>query len=143
MKRFKKKQGFTLIEMVVVIAIIVIIASIAIPGALKAITKSKASTDIANARTYAGQIMSRLANNDIEIGDLPTGKTPITEEHIGMKPTKSELKKGKDFEVVFTKGTDKTSNSSAVDDKLELYIDGAEIYPEVEENSDWGRYSSK
>lgn len=144
MKSFKRKQGFTLIEMVVVIAIIVIIASIAIPQALKAINKSKTSTDLANARTYAGQIMSRIANNDIELDDLPTGgKSPVTENHLGMKPNKSVLKKGKEFEVLFTKGTDKTSTSGATEDSLKIYIEDTEVYPEVEVSSDWARYSSK
>ncbi|MEG0006262.1 MAG: prepilin-type N-terminal cleavage/methylation domain-containing protein [Clostridium sp.] len=70
----KRRKGFTLIEMVVVIAIVVIIAAIAIPQALKAINKSKASTDVANARTYSGEIMSKVANSEIVFGD-GTGTT--------------------------------------------------------------------
>lgn len=144
MKFLKRKKGFTLIEMVVVIAIIVIIASIAIPQALKAINKSKASTDLANARTYAGQIMSRIANNDMEIDELPVGnKSPIKEEHIGMKPTSSSLKKGKEFEILFSKGTDGTGNVKGTEDSLKIYIGDIEVYPEVETGSDWARYSSK
>ncbi|MEG0006263.1 MAG: prepilin-type N-terminal cleavage/methylation domain-containing protein [Clostridium sp.] len=80
----KRRKGFTLIEMVVVIAIVVIIAAIAIPQALKAINKSKASTDVANARTYAGELMSKVANGEIPFPtttpgadtDVPNAATP-------------------------------------------------------------------
>lgn len=56
MENKKKKKGFTLIEMVVVIAIIAILAGIAIPQGLKSINKAKATTDIANAKNIATAI---------------------------------------------------------------------------------------
>lgn len=57
-----KKKGFTLIEMVVVIAIIAIVAGIAMPQALKSINKSKATADIANAKNLANEITQWQAN---------------------------------------------------------------------------------
>ncbi|MEG2338442.1 MAG: prepilin-type N-terminal cleavage/methylation domain-containing protein, partial [Clostridium sp.] len=72
----KRRKGFTLIEMVVVIAIVVIIAAIAIPQALKAINKSKASTDIANARTVAGEVMTKVADGSA-IADAITAAPQI------------------------------------------------------------------
>ena len=50
MKKLNKK-GFTLIEMLVVIAIIAILVAIIIPTVTSATTKAKASTDAANLRS--------------------------------------------------------------------------------------------
>lgn len=47
------KKGFTLIEMLVVIAIIAILVSIIVPVVGNATTKAKAATDAANLRSVA------------------------------------------------------------------------------------------
>lgn len=60
-KKRLKSKGFTLMEMVVVIAIIAILATIAAPQALRAINRSRASSDIASAKTIATAIMQAQA----------------------------------------------------------------------------------
>ena len=47
----KKKKGFTLIELIIVIAIIAILAAIAIPNFLSIQRKSRVKADIATAKT--------------------------------------------------------------------------------------------
>ena len=54
MKKMNKK-GFTLIEMLVVIAIIAILVAIIIPTVSNATTKAKEATDIANIRSAVAQ----------------------------------------------------------------------------------------
>ena len=54
MKKMNKK-GFTLIEMLVVIAIIAILVAIVIPTVSNATTKAKEATDIANIRSTVAQ----------------------------------------------------------------------------------------
>lgn len=54
MKKSKKK-GFTLIEMLVVIAIIAVLVAIIIPTVSNATKKAKAATDAANLRSVLGQ----------------------------------------------------------------------------------------
>lgn len=54
MKKMNKK-GFTLIEMLVVIAIIAILVAIVIPTVNNATTKAKEATDIANIRSTVAQ----------------------------------------------------------------------------------------
>ncbi|MDO6354206.1 prepilin-type N-terminal cleavage/methylation domain-containing protein [Caloramator sp. CAR-1] len=63
----RKKKGFTLIEMIVVLAIIAILAGIAVPQALNSINKSKSTADIANAKALAGAITQGLANGDVTL----------------------------------------------------------------------------
>lgn len=131
MLKKRKKSGFTLIEMIVVIAIVVIIAAIAIPQALKAVNKSKASTDIANARTYAGQIASRLANGDLTTGTsddtnkVNTGAGPfdIKEYHIGDSTATTDVSK--------SKLTDKNFKYKYTTNEIEIYIDSEKVYPTV------------
>lgn len=60
-KRLAKGKGFTLMEMVVVIAIIAILAMIAAPQAFRAINRSRASADIASAKNVATAIMQAMA----------------------------------------------------------------------------------
>ena len=48
----KRKQGFTLMEMLIVVAIIAVLAAIAIPAMGKSIHKARESADLANVRAY-------------------------------------------------------------------------------------------
>lgn len=70
MKKMNKK-GFTLVEMLVVIAIIAILVAILIPTVTGATTKAKEAADVANLR-------STVAEYDIKIlsGETPTWTAP-------------------------------------------------------------------
>ena len=52
----KNQKGFTLIEMLAVIAIIAVLISIVIPTATSATTKAEAGVDAANLRSVMGQL---------------------------------------------------------------------------------------
>lgn len=64
MNRKTHKRGFTLIEMLVVIAIIAILVAIVIPVVSNATTKAKAATDAANLRSVMGLANTLLMEND-------------------------------------------------------------------------------
>lgn len=51
LKKFTNKKGFTLMEMLIVVAIIAVLIAIAIPTFSSALNKSKAATDLANIRS--------------------------------------------------------------------------------------------
>ena len=60
MKTIRKNKGFTLIEMLVVIAIIAVLVGVAIPVVSNSTTKAKAATDAANMRTIHAMANSIL-----------------------------------------------------------------------------------
>lgn len=59
------KKGFTLIEMLVVIAIIAILVAIVIPTVTSATTKAKAATDAANVRSAMAEAEIYALGHDI------------------------------------------------------------------------------
>ena len=88
-----KKKGFTLIELIIVIATIAIIAAIAIPRFGSAAKDAKASADKANAKNIANAVTMAIAEGDFS-SDTTDTKIEITEGNLGKYlqsiPTTSE-----------------------------------------------------
>ncbi len=80
------KKGFTLIEMLVVIAIIAILVAIVIPTVSNATTKAKEATDVANIRSAVAQYEIATLNDAsatftmpaLKAGEAGTGYTAAT-----------------------------------------------------------------
>ena len=64
MNRKTRKKGFTLIEMLVVIAIIAVLVAIIIPVVSNVTGKARAATDAANLRSIMGLANTLLLEND-------------------------------------------------------------------------------
>lgn len=87
LKKFTNKKGFTLMEMLIVVAIIAVLIAIAIPTFNSALNKAKVGTDTANIRSgYAGVMVEILAggaakddtyglNDDGSVTKLTSGAT--------------------------------------------------------------------
>lgn len=88
----RKNKGFTLIEMLVVIAIVAVLVSIVIPTVTAATTKAKAAADAANLRSVLG-----WANSEIAVG----GKT-IEEVSQTVAPPESKMYPGAQLHILFT-----------------------------------------
>ena len=63
LKKLTNKKGFTLMEMLIVVAIIAVLVAIAIPTFNGALTKSKESADVANIRAYYAQLQIEAIDN--------------------------------------------------------------------------------
>ena len=77
MKKHNRK-GFTLMEMLIVVAIIAILIAVAIPTFSSALTNAKAATDEANLRALKGLIVTAYLTEKLEEGTLalPESGTP-------------------------------------------------------------------
>lgn len=74
LKNSTTKKGFTLMEMLIVVAIIAVLVAIAIPVFNGALTKSKEAADVANIRAaYAEWQVKMLTENEA----VPTDKTAL------------------------------------------------------------------
>ena len=65
MKKLKNSKGFTLMEMLIVVAIIAVLIAIAIPTFTNQLEKAREATDLANLRSAYAQVMAAaLTNSD-------------------------------------------------------------------------------
>ncbi len=66
-KRKSDKKGFTIMEMLIVVAIIAVLAAIAIPTFNGALTKSKEAADVANVRAAYAAMQVAILTDDAQI----------------------------------------------------------------------------
>ncbi len=66
-KRKSNKKGFTIMEMLIVVAIIAVLAAIAIPTFNGALTKSKEAADVANVRAAYAAMQVAILTDDAQI----------------------------------------------------------------------------
>lgn len=75
METNKKRRGFTLIEMLVVIAIIAVLVAIVVPTVSSSNIKAKAATDAANLRSILAILNVKLLDNNGDIQNALSGMT--------------------------------------------------------------------
>ena len=68
LKKFTNKKGFTLMEMLIVVAIIAILIAVAIPTFNSALNKAKVGTDTANIRSGYAAAKVEILTGDVNVG---------------------------------------------------------------------------
>ena len=77
----KNNKGFSLVELIIVIAIMAILAGALAPALIKYINKSRQSTDIQNADTLRTSVQTALSNPDA-VDAITTNPTTFTSTSI-------------------------------------------------------------
>ncbi|MGN0154488.1 MAG: type II secretion system protein [Lachnospiraceae bacterium] len=156
----RKNKGFSMVELIIVIAIMAILAGALAPALIKYINKSRLSTDIQTGQTVATAIQTALSNEDafdvapsgskISVGSLfGASGTDFQKEFTSAMGTNSiKGKAKKDLDGCSAGGLQVTSGGGANDDfvvdldpvnnKVVVYRKGTtantyyEVYPSVD-----------
>lgn len=70
LKKLNNKKGFTLMEMLIVVAIIAVLVAIAIPVFNGALTKSKEAADVANVRAQYAEWQVAIITGEKKVADI-------------------------------------------------------------------------
>ena len=73
LKKLNNKKGFTLTEMLIVVAIIAVLVAIAIPVFNGALTKSKEAADVANIRAAYAEYQVKVVSGETATWTEPNG----------------------------------------------------------------------
>ena len=84
MKKIKNTKGFTLMEMLIVVAIIAILVAIAIPTFTKQLEKAREAADIANIRSAYSEAMVKYLNDE---EDTSAQSQPMTQKEDDWQTT--------------------------------------------------------
>lgn len=135
-----RNKGFSLVELIIVIAIMAILAGALAPALIKYIAKSRRSTDVSNAQTIATAVANALsvekAYDDATPGDYPvnTDGTQLGTSNAFTSEVTSQLgtstfkpKYDKDKQFTITVNSDKATFTVKVDSS-ELYPDECDAY---------------
>lgn len=129
----KNNKGFSLVELIIVIAIMAILAGALAPALIKYINKSRQSTDIQNADTLRTSVQTALSNPDA-VDAITTNPTTFTSSNItnggdsflaevksvvgSSKLTTKYKDKGCDFSITVDLGSNTVTVSSASGSEL-------------------------
>lgn len=88
----KRKNGFTLAELLIVVAIIAVMVAIAIPMFTKQLEKSRESVDAANIRSQYAEVMSEAISSgaDVNVDGLKFAKVDLKQKESGWQNNEFE-----------------------------------------------------
>lgn len=87
MKKIKNTKGFTLMEMLIVVAIIAILVAIAIPTFTAQLEKAREAADIANIRSAYAEAMVQYLDSDNATFPVTAPSEKMTQKQPGWQTT--------------------------------------------------------
>lgn len=124
-KKAKNKKGFTMVELIVVIVIILVLSAVLVPTVLKYIDKAAQANTKADAATVLLQVQADVADK------YANGETTPTKVTVG------DVTATKDATILAAKTTDKTRKATYVSDG-----DGNVISFSFADTKHWIQWSS-
>ena len=114
-KKVKSRKGYTLTELIVVVAILGILAAVATPMVLGQIEKAKVSADDANAKTISNALKVAIVNGDITSSETERSKIISAIEKV-LNPIPTPQQKPGYFVLTTSSGavTFTTTSSSGI-----------------------------
>lgn len=129
----KKKKGFTLIELIIVIAIIAILAAVALPKFMEMRENANVKADIATAKNLNTVVSALVADNKISTNQTINlssggGNATITGKLQDTPVYKASAGKGKDVIVKIDLNGDVSVYYNSASSTTEIYPHGTGIY---------------
>lgn len=118
MKNKKKRQGFTLIELIIVIAILGILAAIAIPKYNVSKNRAAVTAHLANVQMLRSAARMKILDKDEDF-EWPNDDKNDAKNHLDYVEKWPKVPKGIDFEgtpykLTYTKGDDKVKSTLTI-----------------------------
>lgn len=135
----KNNKGFSLVELIIVIAIMAILAGALAPALIKYINKSRRSADISNADTIRTAVQTALSDEDAMSSFIAKGGSCSKEDINSLKGGSQGTPFGNELSSIlgsttlttkyFGKGSTFTVTINATDNTVIVYSGNQELSP--------------
>lgn len=124
----KNNKGFSLVELIIVIAIMAVLIGLLAPQYLKFVKKSKVSADVSNAQALATAFNVAFADSTVSSGSYSGATGDTCASGVDAQWPDCKLVPGASFSV--------TVGSNGVS---EVKIGGSKVWPTVDSASSWAQ----
>lgn len=134
----KNNKGFSLVELIIVIAIMAILAGALAPALIKYINKSRRSTDVSNAQTIATAVTTALSVENAYDAATPGTYTVSSDfknnSSDAFRSEVSDSLSNKEINPKYEHGSNfiVTLDSDMKNFTITISGSGAEVYPDVD-----------
>lgn len=128
----RQRKGFTLAELLVVVAIIAVLVAIAIPIFTAQLEKARQSTDLANIRAAYAEVMTAAVSDDTTISNVEYTSQHYKNGYLDSNP--NVIVRTSTKSVLYVVNVSLTSNSNSWSDAEDNIKDLFDVVYQREEN---------